>query len=62
MFTGTVTSSVGGPAVPNGIYNLKFDGAPAAVSIGYTKDSPLKINNVVVLFAGLVAIYSPAGN
>lgn len=61
LFAGTVSSSVGGPAVPNGIYNLKFDGAPATVSIGYTTDSPPKINNVAVLFAGLAVSYSPAG-
>jgi len=61
LFAGTVISSGGGPAVPNGIYNLKFDGAPATVSIGYTTDNPPKIDNVVVLFAGLVVSYSPAG-
>jgi hypothetical protein len=61
LFAGTVTSSAGSLAVPNGIYNLKLEGATATVSIGYTTDSPPKINNVVVLVAGLVATYSSAG-
>jgi hypothetical protein len=62
MFVGTVSSSSGGPAVPNGIYNVSFVGAPAAVSIGYTTDTPPLINNVVDLFAGIVVSFSAAGN
>ena len=58
MLTGTITSSSGGPSAPNGIYNLTFTGAPAAVSIGYTTDNPPMINNVVSVFAGVVASFS----
>ena len=62
IFAGTVISTGGGPAVSSGIYNLRFDGASAVVSIGYTTDTPPKINNVVVLYAGLTSAYSAAGN
>ena len=61
MFTGSVISSTGGPSAPNGIYNLTFNGTPAAVSIGYNKDNPPMVNNVVTLFAGVVVSYAPAG-
>ncbi len=35
-----------------------FQGAPAAISIGYTTDTPAKINNVVEVVAGQVVAYS----
>ena len=62
LFTGTITSSSGGPSAPNGIYNLTLNGTPAAVSIGYTTDTPPAINNVVELFAGLAVSYSAGGS
>ena len=62
MFTGTITSSSGGAAAPNGIYNLTFSGTPASVSIGYTPDNPPSINNVVTLFAGVAVSFSPSGS
>lgn len=58
MFSGTITSSSGGAAAPNGIYNLTFSGTPASVSVGYTTDNPPLINNVVTVFAGIVVSYS----
>jgi len=61
MFVGTVTSSAGGADAPNGIYGLTFSGTPAVVSIGYTLTNPPVINNVVTLFAGVAASFSPAG-
>jgi uncharacterized protein (TIGR03437 family) len=62
MFSGTITSSSGGAAAPNGIYNLTFNGTPASVSIGYTTDNPPLINNVVTLFAGVAVSYSASGS
>ncbi len=62
MFTGTITSSSGGAAAPNGIYNLTFNGTPASVAIGYTTDNPPSINNVVTLFAGIAVSYSASGS
>jgi hypothetical protein len=55
MFDGTVATN--SPASPFG----NVTGAPAAVSIGYTTDTPPKINNVVTLIAGTVVEYSPSG-
>jgi PKD domain len=55
MFVGTVSTN--SPASPFG----NVSGAAAAVSIGNTTDTPPKINNVVVLIAGTVVEYSPAG-
>jgi hypothetical protein len=42
-------------------YGSSLNGAPAAVSFGYTTDNPPKVNNVVVVVAGVVAAYSAAG-
>lgn len=61
MYTGTITSSSAGAAAPNGIYNLIFSGASAAVSIGYTNTNPPMVNNVVTLIAGVAVSYSAAG-
>src|SRR5437868_9377265 len=52
MFVGLVSSSFPAP-----FGNL--NGVPGALSIGYTTDSPPKINNVVALAAGSVVAYSP---
>jgi hypothetical protein len=52
MFVGTVSSNT--PASPFG----SLVGAAAAVSIGYTNDTPPKINNVVTLIAGTVVAYT----
>ena len=38
-----------------------YQGAPAAISLGYTTDTPPKINNVVDVIAGLVTSYSATG-
>lgn len=62
MFVGTVSSSTGGPATQTGVYSFSFIGVPAVVSIGYTTDTPPKINNVVELFAGIVVSFAAAGN
>jgi hypothetical protein len=37
-----------------------FLGAPAIVSLGYTTDSPAKVNNVVTVVSGAVVAYSAA--
>lgn len=42
---------------PGGIFG-SLVGAPVALSIGYTTDNPPKINNAVVVLAGLVVEYS----
>lgn len=56
LMIGTVTQS---PA--SGIYG-SFVGAPAAISLGYTTDTPAKINNVAVVVAGRVLDYSSAAS
>jgi hypothetical protein len=55
LMVGTVSSSSS-----TGVYG-NLNGAPAAVSIGYTTDTPPKINNVVEVIAGAVDVYSAAG-
>jgi len=55
MFVGTVATNL--PASPFG----DVTGAPVAVSIGYTNDTPPKITNVVTLIAGTVVAYSASG-
>ena len=52
LLVGTITAS---PA--SGVFG-SVNGAPAAVSVGYTTDNPAKINNVVVLVAGQLVAYS----
>jgi hypothetical protein len=52
LFVGTVGSNT--PASPFG----NLSGAAAAVSIGYTSDTPPKINNVVTLVAGTYLDYT----
>ncbi len=54
MFVGTINGSGGSLG--------SFNGAPAVVSIGFTTDTPPKINNVVELIAGEVVAYSPSAN
>jgi hypothetical protein len=55
LIVGTVTSAGASPFA-------NFVGAPAAVSIGYTTDTPPVINNVVELIAGSVVAYSASGS
>jgi K319-like protein len=55
MLVGTVATNT--PASPFG--NLV--GEPAVVSIGFTSDTPPKINNVVVVIAGQVVQFSGTG-
>ena len=55
MLTGTITTN--SPLSPYG--NLA--GAPAALSFGYTKDTPPKLTDVVLLISGNAVEFSPAG-
>jgi len=55
MLVGTVATNT--PASPFG----NLTGAPAAVSVGLTSDTPPKITNVVTLIAGTVVQYAAAG-
>jgi hypothetical protein len=55
LIVGTVSASS-----PAGVYGT-LTGAPAAISIGYTTDTPPAINNVAEVIAGTVDIYSAAG-
>jgi hypothetical protein len=55
LLVGTVSSSSASGAFGN------VNGSPVAISIGYTTDTPAKINNVAEVLAGLVVAYSPAG-
>jgi hypothetical protein len=55
MFTGSVATDT--PPSPFG----NMAGIPAAMSIGFTSDTPPKINNVVLLLAGTAVEYSAAG-
>src|SRR6202007_1446068 len=52
LFVGTLSSASGAFG--------SLQGAPAAISIGYTTDTPPKVNNMVVLVAGAVVAYSPS--
>jgi len=45
----------------NNPYGANLNGAPVAVSFGYTTATPPQINNVVVVIAGVVSAYSAAG-
>ena len=54
MFVGTIGGSGGSFGSSNA--------APAAVSIGFTTDTPSKVNNVVELIAGEVVLYSASAN
>jgi hypothetical protein len=53
MFVGTISGS-------SGIFG-NFNGAPGAISFGYTTDNPPSINNVTGLAAGQGVIFSPSG-
>jgi hypothetical protein len=55
MFAGTVATNT--PASPFG----NATGAPAAVSIGLSNDTPPKFNNLVTLIAGIAVQYAPSG-
>jgi hypothetical protein len=55
LLIGTVSSSTA-----SGLYGT-LTGAPAAVSIGYTTDTPPLINNVAEIISGVVVAYSAAG-
>jgi hypothetical protein len=54
LIVGTITSSPLSPYV-------NFQGAPAAISLGYTTATPPVINNVVELIAGSILAYSASG-
>lgn len=54
LITGFITQNY--PVSPVG----NLIGAPAAISIGYTTDNPPKVNNVVIVYAGVASIYSGA--
>lgn len=54
LITGFITQNF--PKSPVG----DLTGTAAAISIGYTTDSPAKVNNVVVVYAGVASIYSAA--
>ncbi len=54
MFVGTIGGSGGSFGSSNG--------APAAISVGFTTDTPSKVNNVVELIAGEVVAYSASAN
>jgi hypothetical protein len=54
IFTGTVTGSIGALLAPSLI------GAVESIALGYTTDSPAKINNVTATIAGVVTAYSAA--
>jgi len=45
----------------NNVFGTNLNGAPIAVSFGYTTANPPQVNNVVVVVAGVVAAYSPSG-
>jgi hypothetical protein len=60
LIVGTITANSGGVGITGGPFG-SFQGAPAAVSIGYTTDTPPKINNVVVLVAGAIVGFAPSG-
>jgi hypothetical protein len=53
MFVGLITTN--SPASP---FGGNLTGAPAAVAVGYTNDTPPTITNVVTLVAGTVVEYS----
>jgi hypothetical protein len=55
MLVGTVATNT--PASPFG----SLTGSPAVVSIGFTNDTPPKINNLVVVIAGQVVEFSGTG-
>lgn len=55
MFVGTVATN--SPSSPFG----DLTGTPAALSVGYTGDTPAKINNVAVLIAGTVLQFAGTG-
>ena len=52
MLTGTMATN--SPVSPYG----SLAGAPTVLSLGYTNDTPAKINNVVLLFAGSAVEFS----
>jgi hypothetical protein len=56
IFTGTVTGSIGT------LYAPSLVGAISSLALGYTTDSPAKINNVTETVAGVVTVYSAAAS
>lgn len=56
IFTGTITGSVGT------LYAPSLVGAVSTFALGYTTDSPAKINNVTETVAGVVTVYSAAAS
>ena len=61
LLVGTIGQSSGGINTGTGLFG-SFLGAPAAISIGYTTDTPPKINNAVVVIAGTVVDFSAAAS
>lgn len=57
LFVGRVTNS---SSAATSVFGVNLNGAPAAVSVGYTTDNPAVINNVAVIIAGSVVEYSVA--
>ena len=57
LFIGTITS-----APTTGLFAGNLNGATAALSVGFTTDSPPKINNVAFVVAGVVVEFSPAAS
>jgi hypothetical protein len=55
LMVGTVTNSLSNAFG-------RQDGAPAALAIGYTTDSPPKLNNVVLVIAGLSTSWSASAS
>jgi hypothetical protein len=55
LLVGTASASSASGAFGN------VNGSPVAISIGYTTDTPPKINNVAEVIAGIVVAYSAAG-
>lgn len=54
LYVGTIGGN--NPRTPFG----DVTGTPAAVSVGYTTDNPPKINNVVLVYAGIATQFAPA--
>jgi hypothetical protein len=55
LFVGRVTNS---SSAASSVFGVNFNGAPAAISVGFTTDTPAVINNVAVVIAGSVIDYS----
>lgn len=56
LITGTITQNF--PLSPVGT----LIGVPAAISVAYTTDSPAKVTNAVIVYAGIASIFSASAN